>query len=361
MSSKYEKQEELQSKQDDASLASSADVCSYLMSSPLLHPPAYLSPSLALRISQQAPLLLQGSSSSFTLPFLSSGESPERWTAYEHLLLSCLRIGDDKSARLCLEKLGDRFGATNERVMGLKGMYQEAVADDNAALERILKEYEAILVEDPTNMPIAKRRIAVLRSMSQIEAAISALVKLLDMSPTDAEAWSELSDLYLSQGLYRQAIFSLEEVLLITPNAWNIHARMGELIFISSNASASADDVDVEKSLIDSMRWFCRSIELCDDYLRGYYGLKLIYFQTSNRLLLSQKYKNTSASDISGPDGTAQPSLTTIQRLNQQATAKLSEIVRKSSTGDKAWDGYAQAEVIAARELLGRDEQFAER
>ena len=52
--------------------------------------------------------------------------------------------------------------------------------------------------------------------------AIAALVELLDSSPTDAEAWSELSDLYHSQGLYQQAIFSLEEVLLITPNAWNV-------------------------------------------------------------------------------------------------------------------------------------------
>ena len=35
-------------------------------------------------------------------------------------------------------------------------------------------------------------------------------------------------------------------------------------------------DADVENGLIESMRWFCRSIELCDDYLRGYYGLKLV-------------------------------------------------------------------------------------
>jgi ER membrane protein complex subunit 2 len=60
--------------------------------------------------------------------------------------------------------------------------------------------------------------------MSHAEEAISSLVKLLDMSPTDAEAWSELSDLYLSQGLYQQAIFCLEEVLLITPNAWNVRS-----------------------------------------------------------------------------------------------------------------------------------------
>ena len=38
----------------------------------------------------------------------------------------------------------------------------------------------------------------------------------------DAEAWAELSDLYFSQGLYSQAIFALEEVLVLQPNAWNV-------------------------------------------------------------------------------------------------------------------------------------------
>lgn len=52
-----------------------------------------------------------------------------------------------------------------------------------------------------------------------------ALNSLLDASPTDAEAWAELADLYISQGLYQQGIFALEEVLLITPNAWNVSAR----------------------------------------------------------------------------------------------------------------------------------------
>jgi hypothetical protein len=42
------------------------------------------------------------------------------------------------------------------------------------------------------------------------------------MSPTDVEAWAELSDLYLAEALYAQSCFCLEEVLLITPNAWNV-------------------------------------------------------------------------------------------------------------------------------------------
>ena len=67
-----------------------------------------------------------------------------------------------------------------------------------------------------------KRRIALLRSMGRYAEAVTALVKFLDAFPTDAEAWCELADLYHSQGMHSQAIFCVEEALLIAPNAWNV-------------------------------------------------------------------------------------------------------------------------------------------
>ena len=84
---------------------------------------------------------------------------------YEKLLLSCLRTGDDKAAHLCIEKLIDRFGATNERIMGLRGLYQEAVAKDDAALGRILKEYDEVLAEDPVNTVRPHDRLTLTFSM----------------------------------------------------------------------------------------------------------------------------------------------------------------------------------------------------
>lgn len=84
---------------------------------------------------------------------------------YEKLLLSCLRTGDDKAAHLCIEKLIDRFGATNERVMGLRGLYQEAVAKDDAALEGILNEYDEVLAEDPVNTVRPHNRLTLTVSM----------------------------------------------------------------------------------------------------------------------------------------------------------------------------------------------------
>ena len=61
-----------------------------------------------------------------------------------------------------------------------------------------------------------------MKTLNKTTEAITALVEFIDSSPTDAEAWAELAELYVGQGMYQQAIFALEEVLLITPYAWNV-------------------------------------------------------------------------------------------------------------------------------------------
>jgi len=47
------------------------------------------------------------------------------------------------------------------------------------------------------------------------------------------------------------------------------------------------------------------------------------------------------------------PEQKTIELLNQKATSKLSDIVRRA--GDSGYQGYDEAEIIAAKELLNRD------
>lgn len=122
----------------------------------LLHPPNQLSPAAALQLSQQAPTVLQNSPSvvsSSPLPAVfSTSESADLWLTYENLLLSCLRTGDERAAHQCLERLVNRFGHDNERVMALKGLLKEADAKDDTALEAVLKEYDQILSDNDTNI-----------------------------------------------------------------------------------------------------------------------------------------------------------------------------------------------------------------
>jgi len=103
--------------------------------------------------------------------------------------------------------------------------------------------------------------------------------------------------------------------------------------------AAISGEAGSEKCLAESLRRFCRSIELCDDYLRGYYGLKL----TTARLLTggSQASRQVKSDSV-----LAAPDTKTVEHLNEIATAKLSEIVRVGG------DGYALSEVISAKALL---------
>lgn len=55
------------------------------------------------------------------------------------------------------------------------------------------------------------------------------------------------------------------------------------------------------------------------------------------------------------------PDTSTIERLNELATAKLSEIVRRSAAHERGWRGYSEAEVAAARELIAEDATAIER
>lgn len=220
------------------------------MAPSLLHPPSHLSPSQALELLQRAPAILQNSprtiSSSPLTSLFSSPESTELWITVENLLLSCLRTGDEKAAHECLERLILRFGDDNERIMAFQGLLKEADAPDNAALEKVLKEYDGILAQGETNIvsgpnfsllvnsarlilrlqPITKRRIALLRTLGRTADAVSGLSALLDFCPVDAESWAELADIYSSQGMYAQAVYALEEVLVLAPNAWNVGAHI---------------------------------------------------------------------------------------------------------------------------------------
>lgn len=54
-----------------------------------------------------------------------------------------------------------------------------------------------------------------------------------------------------------------------------IHARSGEVLYMAATATQS-NDATAAKQLAEATKRFCRSVELCDDYLRGYYGLRLV-------------------------------------------------------------------------------------
>ncbi|KAF2725489.1 tetratricopeptide repeat domain-containing protein [Polychaeton citri CBS 116435] len=337
------------------------------MSNSLLIPPTSTNPTQTLSLSQRATPWISSqqtllSKLPYPLNLLITSESQEKWQSHENLYLSSLISGDNETAFQLLAALKDRFGPVNERVLALDGLYREASASSDAELETVLKRYDDLLEEDGTLFAIHKRKVALLKSMGKTSEAAKALVELIDSSPTDAEAWAELADLYITQGSFEQAVFCLEEVLTVVPNAWNMHARLGEVLFLQAQQKGE-NTGELAKALSEGVRRFCRSVELCDDYLRGYYGLKL---STTRLIELMHKpgsgKQSKASSDANATGGDLPvPPIEAIQTLNELATSKLTDIIRRGVAGESGWDGYSPAELIAARELLDRDTQKLER
>lgn len=116
-----------------------------------------------------------------------------------------------------------------------------------------------------------------------------------------------------------------------------IHARLGEILYIS--AASSQDQIN---TLAESVRRFCRSIELCDGYLRGSYGLKLvrgmngsIYLadhprQASEKLMGLLETSTKQDSQGNQDDQLPVPSVKTLQKLRESATSVLAETARQA-------------------------------
>ncbi|KAL4737783.1 hypothetical protein BDV11DRAFT_190907 [Aspergillus similis] len=284
-----------------------------------------------LHRAQQAPAILG------QRPSILHQKSPSDFDSLENLFFACIQSADDKCALSCLERLAHHFGSSNERVSALRSLYDEAVAQGQPSLERCLKTCDDILSQNPVNLPILKRRIALLRSLSRYTDAISGLVQLLEATPTDAEAWCELAELYQSQGLSPQAIFSLEEALLIVPHAWNVHARLGEFLYVYAN---SLDNEGMRRQLRYSIQHFCRSIELCEDYLRGFYGLAV----ATSRILVEETPETTSGYPKLGQES--------FRRLQALATEKLSTILKMQYSLAPHLRDYEENELAAVKVLL---------
>ena len=264
------------------------------------------------------------------------------------MLLSALRTGDEASAAKILERLESRFGAGNERIITLRGIYNEATAQTDEDLEKVFDGYQKILVEDPTNVSIRKRRVACLKTMGRINDAITAITVLLQNSPTDVEAWAEASELYASQAAWGQAIYCAEEVLLIAPISWAAHAHVATLHYLStaSNNPPSLSELSL------ALKHFCRAVELNEGYLRGFYGIKIV----ASKLLplLSDAPASSKKRGQDDEEDVPIPTLSSVKKLDEIATNKLGEFIRDFGNKKKGQSGYDEAEIIAAKELLNR-------
>jgi len=154
------------------------------------------------------------------------------WDVYEQVFLAALDTADAQLAEECIQKIAKQFGSQGVRVSRLIAMKKESEGNYKEA-EAL---YTKILEMEPTNALTMKRQISLRRSSGDVSNAIKMLNEFIKIFPTDAEAWMELADLYLELGMYKQAAFCFEELLLSAPHNSHIHNRYAEILFTMGGA-----------------------------------------------------------------------------------------------------------------------------
>ncbi|CAL8111440.1 unnamed protein product [Orchesella dallaii] len=184
----------------------------------------------------------------------------EKWVVMEQVAIASMDMHNLPIAEDLIMELKERF-PKSERVrllqiqrLNLLGRHEDA-----------MKGLDAMIDRDPTNSVPYKRKIAILKSLGRTTEAIKELSEYLNRFMSDQEAWSELCDLYLSEGEYNRAVFCAEELVLHTPHNFFVHQRLGDIRYTMGGI----------ENLKLALSYYSQALKLNASSMRSIFGLFL--------------------------------------------------------------------------------------
>jgi len=199
----------------------------------------------------------------------------EVWVVYEQVCVAAFDCCRLDLAEECINALQKQF-PNSTRVLRLKGMLYEA-AQAYPLAEQL---YDRILKDDPANLQIRKRKIAILKAQNRITDTIRALNMYLKEFMGDQDAWMELAELYIQHLEYSKAAFCLEELILSHPHNHLYHQRYAEIQYT----------IGTPDSTEKARKYFSQALKLDPNNVRALYGL----FLTTSTSVNSKASKGTS-------------------------------------------------------------------
>ncbi|KAI9204338.1 uncharacterized protein BJ171DRAFT_505526 [Polychytrium aggregatum] len=193
----------------------------------------------------------------------------ERLNLHEQICIAALDSGNLALAETHRDIIFRKFDPkTSIRAQKLSAYIYESTGN----FEQALKTYEAILEADETYVAAHKRIAALAKAQNQNQNAIKSLIQYLDTFSADVEAWVELAALYTVEGMFQQAGFCYEELIVLRPDNIMFHLRYADVLY-------TLQRYDV------SLKYYCAALELCRDTVRALYGIRL----ASDQILASNK------------------------------------------------------------------------
>ncbi|KAH0481900.1 MAG: hypothetical protein KVP17_000416 [Porospora cf. gigantea B] len=171
----------------------------------------------------------------------------------ERCLLAAMEVRDLEKADTCIRKLRGLFPVSTKLDI-LDARYQGMLKGDEFAEAALLE----VLKKDPTN--VAARKALLGLSLHSPAKKVELLRSHLDDFPSDEESWRELAHTLSGLGAYEDAVFCLEEGLLLKPTNTYVMLTLGELLL-------SLDRVE------DARKYFARVLQIDNNCSRAWWYL----------------------------------------------------------------------------------------
>jgi len=188
----------------------------------------------------------------------------EKYMVLEQVCIAALDCYRLEIAKDCIKQLSAAFPGS-QRVKMYKAMELEAHGRYNDATNLLME----IIEHDPSNSMPKKRLIAIYKAEGRNVEAIKGLTEYLKTFMADAEAWQELSELYLAENDFSKAAFCVEELILHNPHNHLLHQRYADIKY----TQGGLDNMEIARS------YYCQALKLNPKNLRALYGL---YLASSN-------------------------------------------------------------------------------
>ncbi|CRG95619.1 ER membrane protein complex subunit 2, putative [Plasmodium gallinaceum] len=184
-----------------------------------------------------------------------------KWNIYENILRASIELNLDEYIDIYFNKLNEKFGNLNgKKIDILKGMIYESKNKNTEALNI----YKKCLCKYPCD-PLVRTKIINLKKI--LENDINKVVQLLNNHlkefPLDLESWHELAEIYLKDCLYSYSLYCFEEILLHLPTNLYYILTCAELYYTLNQYELSS-------------KYFCLSIKIQNNNLRGLWGIILL-------------------------------------------------------------------------------------
>jgi tetratricopeptide (TPR) repeat protein len=201
---------------------------------------------------------------SFGLPVVRSNgaSSSEMWVLYEQIFLSALELGKSDVQDKCLNQLRQKFEGS-QRVDRLYGMTFENESNYREAISL----YEILLEENSANLPAMKRIAACFKALGDKQSFGEQMGSIMKAYPADATSWAELAESYMSVCAFEEAIFCLEELILLAPLTAAYHTRLGEALHARALGLSSNGSIKSVKCTTCYILVFAMYLDYCSEIL----------------------------------------------------------------------------------------------